>query len=98
RKGDLKCQLQPPHLLLQKLLRHQRRQRAPNRENHCPRPTATSTISTKRCRRKNSQSLNACANSWKPKSPLLSPTIGLRINSRSTCCRKSRSSASAASP
>src|SRR6185436_11940058 len=39
RKGELICQLQPPHLLLQKLLRHQQRLRAPSRENHCPLPT-----------------------------------------------------------
>src|SRR5439155_25924166 len=48
-------------LLLRKLLRHQQRQRAPSRENHCPRLTPTSIISTS-CRRRKSRSLSAYAN------------------------------------
>src|SRR5438552_4002642 len=73
-------------------------QTAPSRENHCPRPRVTSTISTKPCRRRSWRSSNACANSWKPRSRRLSPTIGLRISSPSTYCRQERNSASVALP
>jgi len=48
-------------LLLQQLLRRQQRQRAPSRENHCPRPTVTSTISTKPCQRRSWRSSSAYA-------------------------------------
>src|SRR5205823_7980645 len=67
KKETYLCQLQPPHLLRQKLLPHQRSQKPLSRTSHCLHRTATSTTSTKPCRRKNSPSLSACANSWKPK-------------------------------